>query len=166
TRGDDRTVRILYHHRTLKTDAQGIHVNELIGALRRQGHEVSEFSLVAGGNETLCQADRKGGRGVLRRASRGPARELLEVVYDAVATPRLRREVRRFRPDVIFERYSLYTAAGGRVARSAGIPFLIEVNAPLARERDETEGLSFPKFAQRRETTILNRADRVIAIST
>ena len=33
-------MKILYHHRTRSKDGQYVHISELIGALRRLGHEV------------------------------------------------------------------------------------------------------------------------------
>ena len=33
-------MRILYHHRTASRDGQAVHIEEMIAALREQGHEV------------------------------------------------------------------------------------------------------------------------------
>ncbi|MFZ5504360.1 MAG: glycosyltransferase, partial [Pseudomonadota bacterium] len=33
-------MKILYHHRTASKDGQAVHIEELIHALREQGHEV------------------------------------------------------------------------------------------------------------------------------
>ena len=41
-----RSRRILFHHRIRADDGQAVHVRELIGALRQQGHEVLECALV------------------------------------------------------------------------------------------------------------------------
>ena len=40
------SLRILYHHRIRADDGQAVHVRELIGALRRRGHQVLECALV------------------------------------------------------------------------------------------------------------------------
>lgn len=157
-------MKVLYHHRTLKTDAQGIHVDRLIEALRRQGHEVAEVSLVTAAGDG--GAERKGGWGLLRRLARGPFREAMELAYNAVAYPRLRREAKRIAPDLFYERYSLHTHAGGFAARAVGAPYVLEVNAPLALERAETEGLLFRGLARRSERIALERADRVIAVTS
>jgi glycosyltransferase involved in cell wall biosynthesis len=158
-------MKVLYHHRTLKTDAQGIHVDRLIAALRRAGHEVVELSLVSRGGGGGA-AEKKGGWGIVRRLARGPMREVLEVAYNAAAYPRLARETRRLAPDLFYERYSLHTHAGGLAARAAGVPYVVEVNAPLARERAETGELSFRSLARRSERRALERADRVIAVTS
>ena len=39
-------MKILYHHRTRATDAQKVHILEMIGALRGAGHQVTVASLV------------------------------------------------------------------------------------------------------------------------
>ena len=157
-------LKVLYHHRTLKTDAQGIHVDRLIAALRRQGHEVVELSLVTQAGDG--GAERKEGWGFVRRLARGPLREIAELAYNVVAYPRLRREAKRLAPDLVYERYSLHTHAGGLAARAAGAPYVVEVNAPLARERAETEGLFLRGLARRSERGALERADRVIAVTS
>src|SRR5207245_1683767 len=46
----------------------------------------------------------------------------------------LRRLQLRWRIDVIYERYSLWGFAGLAFAREHGIPFVLEVNAPLRIE--------------------------------
>ena len=40
--------------------------------------------------------------------------------------------LQRSKPDVVYERYSPFGAAGGIAAASAGVPHVLEVNAPLA----------------------------------
>jgi len=158
-------VRVLYHHRTLKTDAQGIHVDRLIAALRRRGNEVVEFSLVGG--RSGGAAERRGAwAAVLKIAKSGPFREVMEIAYNAFLYPRLRRRVADVRPDLLYERHGLHLHAGGWAARRAGVPFVIEVNAPLASERLVTEGLAFRRLAEASERRALLRADRVVAVTS
>jgi glycosyltransferase involved in cell wall biosynthesis len=45
------------------------------------------------------------------------------------------------------------------------VPLFLEVNSPLARERERYGGLSFPKTAARVERYILRRATRVLAVT-
>ncbi|MEZ4317067.1 MAG: glycosyltransferase family 4 protein [Myxococcota bacterium] len=68
---------------------------------------------------------------------------------------RLGRRARRARFDLVWERASARCDVGGGLARHAGVPHLLEVNAPLSLERGEDPG----------EGARLARADRVIAVS-
>ncbi len=44
------------------------------------------------------------------------------------------KELRRGNYDFIYERYSLWSDVGGRLAEATGLPFVLEVNAPLLEE--------------------------------
>jgi len=155
-------MRILYHHRTLAEDAQGVHIEEIIRALRRQGHTVHEVSLVRRGES----GNGTGGawRSVARLA-RGPAYEILEYGYNLPATRTLAREIRRFRPHLLYERYALSTIAGALAAGRLGVPHLLEVNAPLVDEKKRWDRLWLGPVARRVERFLLSHADRVLAVS-
>ena len=152
-------VKILYHHRTLRGDAQGVHIAEMISAFRARGHEVLERSLV--------KADAGGrGWGAVAKLLRGPLYEIAEGFYDRGAARWLAREIGKTMPDLVYERYALAMCAGVRAARRMGVPIFVEVNAPLAREKAEQFGLRFPRRALRGEVQALSHADRVLAVST
>lgn len=68
-----------------------------------------------------------------------------------------------FKPDAIYERYSLYSWIGGKIAEKYNIPRILEINAPLARQHSDR--LRFKGMAQKIEERILRKADAVIAIS-
>ena len=38
-------MKILYHHRTRAEDAQGVHIQEMINAFKKLGHQVEAVSL-------------------------------------------------------------------------------------------------------------------------
>src|SRR5262249_19589641 len=86
--------------------------------------------------------------------------------YDRVAARWLAREIAATTPDLVYERYALAMSAGVRAARRSGVPIFVEVNAPLAREKQEQVGLRFPRRALRGEVRALSMADRVLAVST
>lgn len=156
-------LRILYHHRLASKDGQLVHVEELVGALRRRGHEVTVLA-------PPLYADRPFGAagGIvdhLKRALPAAVYELLELGYGLLAALRLVLAVRRLRPDLVYERYSLHTPAGA-VARALGrVPLLLEVNAPLAEERARFDGLALPRLARAVERVIWRGADRVLVVT-
>lgn len=164
-------MKILYHHRTRAGDAQGIHIAEIQRAFRNRGHLVVEVALVEAGAE--ARADEKGGsaRGLAGIASRLsealplPAKEVLELGYNAVAYRRLSDAIRRIRPDFLYERYSANTFAGLAAARRHGVPFVLEVNSPLALEKAEHDGLFFKRLTRSLERRLCSGADVTIAVT-
>jgi glycosyltransferase involved in cell wall biosynthesis len=164
-------VRILYHHRTRAGDAQGIHIAEIQRAFRERGHEVLEVALVEAGAEAKAREEGGQARGLAGLASRAsarlplPAREVMELGYNLVAYRRLAGAIRRFRPDFIYERYAANTFAGLAAARRHRVPFVLEVNSPLAREKAEHDGLFFTGVTRAVERRLCAGADVTIAVT-
>jgi len=162
-------VRILYHHRTQAEDAQGIHIYEILRAFRELGHEVKEVALVPAENGPHTSARNKpkgGGWSIVSRMVPSVVYELMEMAYNPIGYLKLRRAIRSFRPDFLYERYSLYTACGIWAARRAGLPLILEINAPLALEQERAGKLTFKRFARRAERWIASHASRAIVVST
>ena len=156
-------MRILYSHRIQSRDGQSVHVEALVAALRELGHEV----LVVGpgfyeqaefGGESSFVA-------TLRARLPRALAELAELAYNAPAWWRVRLACRRFRPDLIYERYNLYYLAGTLVARRKGIPLFLEVNSPLVEERSRHGGLGLPRLARWAERFVWQSADRILAVT-
>ncbi len=164
-------MKILYHHRTRAGDAQGIHIAEIQRAFRRRGHDVREVALVEAGAEAKAASDGGEARGLAGLASRAashlplPLREGLELGYNAVAYRRLSRAIRDFRPDFVYERYAANTFAGLAAARRHGVPFVLEVNSPLALEKARHDGLFFRGLTRRVERRLCAGADVTIAVT-
>ena len=164
-------MKILYHHRTRAGDAQGIHISEIQRAFRLRGHDVREVALVEAGTE--AKADESGGEAkglaglASRLASRMPlsVKESMELAYNAVAFRRLSRAIKEFRPDFVYERYAANTFAGLAAARRHGVPFVLEVNSPLALEKAQHEGLVFRGITRAVERRLCSRADVTIAVT-
>jgi glycosyltransferase involved in cell wall biosynthesis len=157
-------VRILYHHRTRGEDAQGIHVRELIRGFRALGHEVDLVALLArNGAESSSSAS--GEPSDSGRRLPDWLYELLLLAYNVPAFFVLLVRSFRFRPNMIYERYSLFAGAGLLVARLRGIPFLLEVNAPLSIEMKTHGSLRFESLARRMETWICRSATRTIVVT-
>ena len=70
-------------------------------------------------------------------------------------------------PDAVYERYALGQTGGALAARRAGVPHLLEVNAPLTRERAERGDLSgwLRRRCRRDEVALWTTADRVFCVS-
>lgn len=70
-----------------------------------------------------------------------------------------------WRPDLLYERWSLFSAVGRRLRQRLGVPWILEVNAPLAWEACWFEGLEPTPSLLRREEETLRSADRVLVVS-
>lgn len=64
------------------------------------------------------------------------------------------RAVHKHRPDVIYERYNLNLVSGAWTRRVLRVPLLLQVNAPLGRERSGYGGLVRPHLARRLEAWV------------
>lgn len=157
-------MKILYHHRTLGDGAEGIHVASIVEALRGLGHDVKVASLI--GEQTNVTTARTRLLTRITRTLPRAAYEALELGYSAVAFRTLSRHVASWRPDLLYERYSLFNFAGVLAARRTGVPIALEVNAPVAYERAAYERLALRRVARRCEASICLRADVVITVST
>ncbi|MEZ5921452.1 MAG: glycosyltransferase family 4 protein [Parvularculaceae bacterium] len=158
-------MKILYSHRTKSADGQYLHIKALTDALRDRGHEVE----IAGPGETdghsVRPLDAKAGANAIRRIIPAPFHEAAERGYSIASFPKLEKHARRFAPDIIYERYSLFYNAGIRLARARNIPLLLEVNAPLASERAKYGGLTFTGSAAKNEAHVWRSADRILPVT-
>jgi glycosyltransferase involved in cell wall biosynthesis len=156
-------MRILYSHRIQSRDGQGVHLDSLVAVLRAEGHEVRVVGPAAydqaalGGESRLVP--------LIRRLLPRFAVELLELAYSLPAFLKLDRAAREFAPDALYERYNLFYLAGVMVARRRRLPFLVEVNAPLAEERARFGGLALRGLARWSERVVWRRADRVLPVT-
>lgn len=158
-------MRILYSHRTRSADGQRVHIDALTRALVAQGHEV-----LMCGPEGISTPDTPARLSAGETAGRKsplpkPLYELAEWAYSVPATRRLQAAASHFEPDIVYERYNLFFHAGAAVARRCGVPFLLEVNSPLADERKANGGLSLEGLAHRSERTIWQSADAVLPVT-
>jgi glycosyltransferase involved in cell wall biosynthesis len=156
-------LKILFHHRIASRDGQAVHMQELIAALRAEGHEV----VLVGPEATSRQAFGGEVAFVARLKKRLPRAlyELLETAYSLHAAPRLFRAYRRARPDAVYERYNLFMLAGLWLRRLTGVPLLLEVNAPILEERAEHNGLALTGLARWCQHAVWRGASHVLPVT-
>jgi glycosyltransferase involved in cell wall biosynthesis len=156
-------LKILYHHRIGSRDGQAVHLEELIAALRRAGAEV-----IVVGPESFARASfGHNPRFISALKSLVPkaAYELLELGYNFVAYRRLEKAWRAHKPDVIYERYNLNLVAGIWLSRRHRVPLLLEVNAPLMKERASFDGIALRRLAKRVEASTWKNAHCVLPVT-
>lgn len=158
-----------------------LHVAELVRALLRRGADVTVLAARVADADAAAFAgatvvDVGGGRAARRAreallhsadagAGSAPAAEAAAVMLNQ-DLGRALDKLHRARPvDAVYERYSLWSFAGAGFARSNGIPFLLEVNAPLRDEQKRYRELANEPLAASLEHFLLAGADRVLVPS-
>ena len=156
-------MKILYHHRTRSKDGQYVHIEEMIRALRAEGHEVVIVAPPSAETESFG-AD-AGPVAWLKRHVPKTFYELMELSYSLVAYRRLAKAVKQHRPDVLYERYNLFLPAGIWLARKYKLPMLLEVNAPILEERTRYDGLALTKLGRWSQAYAWRNADMVLPVT-
>lgn len=146
------------------------HVRDLVNALRGEGHEVKLLCLGSAQGagldvevveipEMISVAPLAAGE-----ASR-LHRALRHVLANGAVEPALATELERWRPDLVYERYSPFAIACGQLARAHGLPHLLEVNAPLAREGTQYRRQALSRVAEVLERIAFDSAGGIVAVS-
>lgn len=91
--------------------------------------------------------------------------ELRRILYNQQLEPKLLRRFKDAPPDFVYERAALYSTAGVAVSRAAGVPFVVELNAPLTVEQSTYRGSHLPELAAQAERRTLLSADLVLPVS-
>jgi glycosyltransferase involved in cell wall biosynthesis len=152
-----------------------VHIREFVNALATLGHEI-----------TVLAATRGTGSGALRAEVIQASAQSLSVSTNAIAgvwletaLGRARRSVlvssmmleclmnlhARWRFDLIYERYSLWSPAGVRAAQKLRVPCLVEVNAPLVEEARKDRALVLASGAEVIEAEVFSGAHLLLTVS-
>ena len=157
-------MQFLYSHRTQAADGQYVHIQELTAALASRGHGVAIAGPEGAGESAARKLDTDGGGG-LRSRLPGPVYEAAEFLYSLQGYRRLGALCKKVRPDVLYERYNLFYHAGVWLRRRAGLPLILEVNAPLVDERSRHGRLASKLLARESERRIWTAADAVLPVT-
>ncbi len=173
-------MKALYHHRTQGRRVEGVHIRGVANALRELGCEVRVLSFPGAdpevepgtghaGTTTAATkapppADGKGRLATLVSRLPGVLFEFAELGYNLVTWWRIRTEIRRNRPDFIYERYSLFLFMTIWIARREGIPIILEINDSAVVQR--LRPLWLKSLARRIEGWCMTRATGIVFIST
>jgi glycosyltransferase involved in cell wall biosynthesis len=161
-----------------------IHVRELVAAFRRAGHSVvlaaptltkSPWEEPADVDATLlhlplpreveaCVSASRTFTDTLGVAGSLPG-ELRAVLAQRDLLDHLTRRFENARPDLVYERASLYGTAGAELARNLELARVVELNAPLALEQATYRGNGLGELASEAERRTLVEADVVVTVS-
>jgi glycosyltransferase involved in cell wall biosynthesis len=152
------------------TKGASVHVRGLVGAFTELGHEVLVLAGNTAGKERVAaRVDPLPAPALREEASAdlpAPMARALRHLWGNVAVDQaLEAAGAGFRPDLLYERYSPFSAAGGWAARRLGIPHVLEVNAPLAWEGRTYRKQALSEAAEALEEAAFATAPRIVAVS-
>lgn len=141
-----------------------VHVRELARALAEAGAEVHVASprVEAEGDRLDAAVTLHAIPPVLPKEHRASSTLAAAVAHQAEHVLRLSRALG---VESVYERFSLYSAAGARAAATLGIRHVLEVNAPLREEAARFRTLPHPRQAAVLERETFGSAERVLAVS-
>lgn len=156
-------MKILYHHRIASKDGQYVHVEEMVKAFRRLGHEIIMVAPSVAENKEF--GSEGGFVKSLKQHLPKAMYELMELAYSVIAYLKLAKAIKQHRPDVIYERYNLFLPAGVWAKKKFKLPFLLEVNAPLFDERKKYDGIALKRLAHWSESYAWRNADIALPVT-
>lgn len=136
------------------------HVRETCNALVRFGHQVRILTPCPG-DLTHVHAEV-----VPVHASRAKwlGSDTRYLILNRRMASAIKHQIETFKPDAIYERYSLYQTSGATLARRYNLPRILEVNTLLARE--QARRLHFPWLAERVENALWRQERALICVSS
>jgi len=165
-------MKYLYHHRTQGLNVEGVHIRNICNALVELGNDVRLVSVTSTDDDyTKTPVVKKNLNpnqkpGILKSIAKNmpePLFELLELGYNLYAFFRLWRVIHQYRPDFIYERYSLFLFSTLLLSKMYGIPVVYEINdsSKLVRVRS----LFFTRFASFVERKIFKHCNGLVFVS-
>jgi glycosyltransferase involved in cell wall biosynthesis len=130
------------------TKGASVHLRSLAGALARNGHDVIVACARVEGPNPM------------------PAGVRLIQLPEVAGGEWLHRLFGDSQIEAVVERYALESGAALEVAAALGLPYVLEVNAPLVDEAVRFRGLQDAQQWRHRERSLMARAERIVAVSS
>lgn len=144
------------------TKGCSIHVQEFLRALVANSAEVRLYATRIGGDPIAGLEDVKVSEFPIKREDNTAGREQAALA----ANENLRRVLERDGPfDLVYERHSLFSYSAMQYAHSAGVPGVLEVNAPLVDEQSQYRTLVDHEGAEQAARRVFNAASILVAVS-
>lgn len=161
--GEQKPLKILYHHRIASKDGQYVHVEEIVNALQKLGHQIIMVAPRVAENSDFGSD----GGWVSKLKAKLPhfIYELLEFGYAFYAFFKLLWVILKEKPDFIYERYNLFLPSGIWVKKLTGLKLLLEVNAPLLEERSKYDGIKLKGLARWSQHYCWRNADMCLPVT-
>ncbi len=147
------------------TKGAALHLRGISHAFASLGHQVEVVGVAPSTQHASASFDVPVNLVPHMGRAAGAERERRKVATVASVGALAHRVAARFKPDVIYERLSLFGDAGVEVARRGLCRHVVEVNALLAEEEAAYRNLVRVDEAQRIEASVLGAADLRVVVS-
>jgi glycosyltransferase involved in cell wall biosynthesis len=168
-------MKILYYsaHPNLNltnTAGYGTHMREMINAFRELGHKVlpviiggTKINSIVSPNNKIRSLVKK----IMPKILWETIKDIKLLKIDNLAEKRLEKEIKDFKPDLIYERAAYMQTSGVNIAKKLNIRHVMEFNSPYVEERQVFSGKSLLlNKGNEKEAKQLNLTDKVIVVST
>lgn len=160
-------MNVLYNHRTRGDQVEAVHILGIADSLRAMGHQVTIVSppgVVVGSPREKREPE--GLAGAISRKLPEFCFELMEILYNRVERQNIRKEFRKRRYDVVYERYALLNWATVSEARRNGVPVILEINYTSYTKINRTRSRLLLPLAHLVDRYAFRRADGFMVVST
>ncbi len=165
-------MKYLYHHRTQGLNVEGVHIRSICNALVALNNDVRLVSVTSKNDDySKAPISNQAGNpnrkpGLLKTLAKKlpePIFELAEIGYNIYAFFRLWSVIHSYRPERIYERYSLFLFSTLLLGKIYGIPVIYEINdsAQLVRLRP----LYFKRIAAMIERLTFKKSAGLVFVS-
>jgi len=140
-----------------------VHVQAMLRAFVAQDHQVRCLTARLGTEHDIGVSFEElapVSGGIDRRS-----KELAAIKQGDVLEQRLLELHQQWPYELIYERYSLWSAAGSRAGQVLGVPTIVEINSPLIAEQKEHRSLECEDEAIQIERDILTQSTALAAVS-
>lgn len=153
----------------------GIHMREVIRAMREAGHEVKTVIMGDEQQATISPLDNDKDSEEVKSAFKKftppllwqTAKDYKLLREDERGYDHLKAAIQQWKPDFIYERGYYLMTSGVRAASEFGLKHMLEMNAPYPEERMSMEGKSiYGNKALAAEQLQIESTDRIIAVSS
>ncbi len=151
----------------------GTHMREMIRGFREEGHEVAVCIL--GGEHIYGNINFNYSSSGIK----GKIKSLIPDILwqsikdfnlrfkDKAAGDALEMVLNEFKPDLLYERGFYMMTSGVRIAKSKGIPHILEMNAPFPEEKIELEGKTLlTHLSEKQERVQAKGTDLMVVVSS
>ena len=144
------------------TKGCSLHVQEVTRAFTKRGIDTDLFAASPGGTAPDDLNHLQARKLARSKTTDKQEREQADIIANKAAIA----ELAQYGPyDFVYERYSLWSHGGMSFAKDAGIPGILEVNAPLIQEQAKYRGLFDAASAERITRQCFAAASLVLAVS-
>ena len=163
-------MRVLYHHRTLRDGAEGVHIDEIQSALRDLGHEVFEVSPVSSASPAVEPAKEEYSRrqqriDQVKKLMPEIAVQAAHIAYNRVTRRDMLRALQSRPVDLVYTRYACFSCGEVMAARARKVPVIVEANLLYSGPWAKQHRLYFPRTASRIERYVMQHAAGIVTVS-